>query len=113
VLAAFLIVVGLLGLFYLYAGGKKIVQSREQLAPMMGWVDAVPMPAVRLIGMVEVLGVLGLVSRRIWRSWPAWALMLQVLATVLPLTRGEAKVIGLNLALIVLAAAATWLTTSF
>ena len=28
---------------------------------MMGWVDTVPMPAVRLIGGVEILGVAGLI----------------------------------------------------
>ena len=38
--------------------------------------------------------------------------ILQVLATGLHLNCGEAKVIGLHLALIVLAAAATWLATT-
>jgi hypothetical protein len=30
---AFWIVAGLLAVFYLYAGGKKVVQSRDQLRP--------------------------------------------------------------------------------
>ena len=46
-IVAYWIVAGLLAVFYLYSGGKKVAQSREQLAPMMGWVDTVPMPAVR------------------------------------------------------------------
>jgi hypothetical protein len=58
---AYWIVAGLLGVFYLYAGVKKVAQSKEQLAPMMGWVDTVPMWLVRLIGGVEILGVAGLV----------------------------------------------------
>ena len=53
------IVAGLLALLYLYAGAKKIVQSQEQLAPMMGWVDTVPMPVVRFIGAVEIVGAAG------------------------------------------------------
>ena len=39
---AYWITAGLLAVFYLYAGGKKIAQSQEQLQPMMGWVDRVP-----------------------------------------------------------------------
>ncbi len=48
-------------MFYLFAGGVKLVRSKEQLAPMMGWVDTIPMPVVRGIGAVEVVGALGLV----------------------------------------------------
>jgi hypothetical protein len=36
------IVAGLLALFLLYAGGIKVVQTREQLRPMMAWVDSLP-----------------------------------------------------------------------
>jgi hypothetical protein len=39
--------------------------------------------------------------------------ILQVLATGLHLSRGEAKLIGLNIVLILLAAAAAWLATTF
>ena len=34
---AYGIVAGLLAVFYAYAGGKKLAQSKESLAPMMGW----------------------------------------------------------------------------
>ena len=47
---AYWIVAGLLAVFMLYAGGLKVSRGKEQLAPMMGWVDTVPMPMVRLIG---------------------------------------------------------------
>jgi DoxX-like family len=120
VVVAYWIVAGLLGLFYLYAGGKKLAQTREQLSPMMGWVDTVPMPAVRLIGAVEILGVLGLVLPPLTGVAPALAVaaavgfvILQVLATGLHLRRGEARVTGLNAVLIVLAAVAAWLATTF
>ncbi len=117
---AYWIVAGLLGLFYLYAGAKKVAQSKEQLAPMMGWVDTVPMPVVRLIGGVEILGVAGLILPPATGIVPALAIAaaigfaaLQVLATGLHLSRGEAKVTSLNVALIVAAAVVAWLATAF
>ncbi|MEU2425221.1 DoxX family protein [Streptomyces sp. NPDC007851] len=58
--AAYWVLAGLLALFYLYGGGLKAVRSREELRPMMAWVDDLPMTAVRAIGAVEVLGALGL-----------------------------------------------------
>ena len=115
---AYWIVAALLGALYLFAGGKKLAQSKEQLAPMMGWVDTVPMTVVRLIGVVEVLGVLGLVLPPLTGIAPVLALLaaagflvLQVLATGLHLSRGEANVTGLNAGLIALAAIEVWLAT--
>jgi hypothetical protein len=117
---AYWIVAGLLGVFYLYAGGKKVVQSQEQLAPMMGWVDTIPMWLVRCIGVVEILGVIGLLLPPLTGVAPVVALVaaigfavLQVLATGLHLSRGEVKEIGLNIALIALAVAAAWLATTW
>jgi hypothetical protein len=114
------IVAGLLCLLYLYAGAKKIVQSQEQLAPMMGWVDTVPMPVVRFIGTVEILGAAGLILPPLTGIAPALAIaaaagfvVLQVLATGLHLSRGEVKETSLNAILIVLAAVAVWLATAF
>ncbi|MDP5315238.1 MULTISPECIES: DoxX family protein [Streptomyces] len=117
---AYWIVAGVLAAFYLYAGGKKAVQSQEQLAPMMGWVDTVPMGLVRVIGTVEILGAAGLVLPPLTGIAPVLALVaalgllvLQVLAGALHLSRGEAKETGLNAALIALAAGAVWLATTW
>ena len=117
---AYWTVAGLLGLFYLYAGGKKLVQSKEQLAPMMGWVDTIPMGVVRLIGVLEVAGVAGLLLPPLTGIAPALAIVtalgyvvLQVLATGLHLSRGEGRVTGLNVVLVVLAGVAAWLATAF
>jgi hypothetical protein len=117
---AYWIVAALLGLFYLYSGGKKVTQTKEQLAPMMGWVDAVPLWLVRVIGALELLGVAGLVLPPLTGIAPVLAvlaalgyLVLQVLATSLHLSRGEARVTGLNLTLIALAGAAAWLATAW
>ncbi|WP_433362631.1 DoxX family protein [Actinoplanes sp. CA-142083] len=107
---AYWIVAGLLALFYLYAGGLKIVRTREQLRPMMGWVDTVPMPLVRVIGVLEVLGAIGLILPKLTGIAP-WLAVLAAIGLVLiqiggiitHLSRGEARLIGLNVALLVAA----------
>jgi hypothetical protein len=115
---AYWVVGGLLAVLYLFSGGIKIVRSKEQLEPMMGWVDTIPMPAVRAIGVVEVLGALGLVLPPLTGIAPVLALVaaigfaiLQVLATSLHVSRREFKEIGFNLPLIALAVVAAWLAT--
>jgi hypothetical protein len=58
---AYWIVAALLALLYLYSGGLKVLRSPDQLRPMMGWIDTVPLRLVRTIGVLEVLGALGLI----------------------------------------------------
>ena len=117
---AYWIVAGLLGVFYLYAGAIKVARSKEQLEPMMGWLDTVPMWMVRFIGTVEILGAAGLVLPPLTGIAPWLALLaalgfvvLQVLATGLHLSRGEVKETGLNVALIGLAGVAAWLAATW
>ncbi|WP_035803556.1 DoxX family protein [Kitasatospora mediocidica] len=116
---AYWIVAGLLALFYLYGGGLKVLRSREQLLPMMAWVDSTPMPAVRAIGVIEVLGAVGLILPPLTgvAPWLAQAAaggftLLQVAATGVHLRRGDRQV-ALNLVLLLAAAvtvrlASTW-----
>jgi hypothetical protein len=115
---AYWIVAGLLAVFNLYAGGTKLTRSKEQLEPMMAWVDTIPMGVVRLIGTLEVLGAVGLVLPPLtgvlpWLAVVAAAgfLVLQVLATGLHLSRGEVKVVPLNAVLVVVSAVTVWLAT--
>ncbi|MBA2896241.1 DoxX family protein [Nonomuraea soli] len=110
------IVAALLALFFLYAGGKKVVQSQERLRPMMGWVDTVPMPFVRAIGVLEVLGAAGLILPPLTGIAPWLAVaaaigfaVIQVSATVLHLRRGEGNAIWLNLVLLALIGVTLWL----
>ncbi|MFF3611573.1 DoxX family protein [Streptomyces sp. NPDC002580] len=116
---AYWIVAVLLAVFYLYAGGKKVLQSQESLRPMMGWVDRVPMPLVRLIGSLEVLGAAGLILPPLTgiAPWLAVAaatglVLVQVGGIIVHVTRGEARLIGLNVVLLLTAAAAVVLGTT-
>lgn len=116
---AYWIVAGLLALFYLYGGGVKLVRSREQLRPMMAWVDSTPMPAVRAIGAVEVLGAAGLILPPLTGIAPWLALaaaigfvVLQIAATRVHLRMGDRQ-IALNLGLVLTAAVTVWLATTW
>ena len=110
----------LLAAFYLFAGGKKVAQSQAQLQPMMGWVDRVPMPLVRTIGVLEVLGAAGLILPPLTGIAPWLAIasaiglvLIQVGGIAVHVSRGEARLIGLNIALLVLAAVVAWLGTTW
>ncbi|MGW4118088.1 DoxX family protein [Nocardia sp. NPDC004711] len=117
---AFWIAAGLLALFYLYAGALKITRSRDRLRPMMAWVDRTPLPAVRAIGVLEVLGALGLILPPLTGVAPWLAAiaaggfaLLQFGAIPVHLTGGDRKV-ALNIALLLTAAvtvlfATTWM----
>ncbi|MDR7275379.1 DoxX family protein [Catenuloplanes atrovinosus] len=113
---AYWIIAGLLAAFYLYAGGLKVGRDRERLRPMMGWVDTIPMPVVRTIGTLEILGAAGLILPPLTGIAPGLAVaaaaglvLIQAGGIVVHLSRGEARLIGLNVALLVLAAVAVWL----
>ncbi|MFC6088779.1 DoxX family protein [Saccharothrix lopnurensis] len=116
---AYWVVAGLLSLFYLYSGGIKVIRSRERLRPMMAWVDDMPMPVVRTLGAFEVLGAIGLVLPPLTGTAPWLApvaagglVVLQVGATAVHLRRGDRR-IALNLGLLVAAAGAGWLATTW
>jgi DoxX-like family len=117
---AYWIVAALLALFYLYAGGIKVARSKDQLRPMMGWVDSVPLRLVRTIGVLEVLGALGLILPPLTGIAAGLALaaaaglaLIQVGGISLHLSRGEATVIWLNIILLALAGVAIWLSTTW
>lgn len=116
---AYWIVAGLLAAFYLYGGGVKVVRSRERLRPMMAWVDSTPMPAVRAIGVIEVLGAAGLLLPPLTGVAPWLALaaavgfvVLQIGATGVHLRLGDRR-IALNITLVSVAAVTVWLATTW
>ncbi|GAA2625200.1 DoxX family protein [Paractinoplanes durhamensis] len=117
---AYWIVGGLLALFYVFAGVQKVSQSQDKLRPTMGWVDQIPMRVVRLIGVLEILGGLGLILPPLTRIAPGLALaaaiglvLIQIGGLIVHLRRGETSVIWLNIVLLILAAVAGWLATTW
>ncbi|MEW2124944.1 DoxX family protein [Streptomyces sp. NPDC127037] len=115
---AYWIVAGLLALFYLYAGTLKVIRSRDQLRPMMAWVDRTPLPVLRALGAVEILGAIGLVLPPLTGIMPSLAMdaalgfvLLQTGAVAVHLTGGDRR-IALNIALATAAAATTWTATA-
>ncbi|MFI6844279.1 DoxX family protein [Kitasatospora sp. NBC_00085] len=114
---AYWIVAGLLALFYFYAGTLKVIRSRDQLRPMMAWVDGIPLPALRALGTVEILGATGLILPPMTGTAPALApaaaigfVLLQTGAIAVHLT-GEDRRITLNVGLTATAAVTAWLAT--
>ncbi len=117
---AYWIIASLLAMFYLYAGAIKVVRTKDQLRPMMGWIDTVPLPLVRLIGTLEVLGAIGLILPPLTGVATGTAMAaaiglfaVQIGAISLHLRRGEVKLIGLNIVLLVLAGVAIWLSSTW
>ncbi|MBT3313043.1 MAG: DoxX family protein [Anaerolineae bacterium] len=55
------IVQGILAVMFLMAGMMKLMQPKEKMAEMMGWVEDFSQGQVRGIGILEVLGALGLI----------------------------------------------------
>ena len=115
---AYWILAGLLALFFLYSGGVKVVRPVEKLRPMMGWVDAVPLPLVRVIGVLEVMAAIGLIlppltgiARALAVAAAVGLAVLQLAAIGVHLRRNEARLIGLNLVLVALSAVTIWLAT--
>jgi hypothetical protein len=51
----------LLTIVYLFSGVVKVVRSRAQLEPMMGWVAAATTWQVKVVGILEVLGAIGVI----------------------------------------------------
>ncbi|MFJ8825375.1 DoxX family protein [Streptomyces sp. NPDC102467] len=115
---AYWIVAGLLALFYFYAGTLKVIRSRDQLRPMMAWVDRLPLPALRALGTVEILGAAGLVLPPLTHIAPSLApaaaigfVLLQTAAIAVHLTGGDRR-ITLNIGLAAAAAAIIWPATT-
>ncbi|GAA1265699.1 DoxX family protein [Sphaerisporangium rubeum] len=117
---AYWIVAALLAVFYLYAGGKKAIQTKEQLQPMMAWVDTIPMPLVHTIGVLELLGAAGLILPPLTGIAPWLALaaaiglsLIQVGGAALHLSRGETRQIPLNIILLAISITTAWLSTTW
>jgi hypothetical protein len=111
---AYWIVAGPLALAYLAAGAQKTTRSQAQLVKAgIVWAGDFPLPAVRFIGVVELLGAVGLilpplvdVALVLGPTAAVGLTLLQIGAVITHLIRREPKVLPINVALLALAAAA-------
>lgn len=104
------VVQGLLAAAFLMAGSNKLMRSKEQLKPMMAWVEDFSPPTLQVIGTIEVLGAIGLILPAVTGILPvltplaAVGLVLTMLgAAATHLRRGEYPLIGINAVLLLLA----------
>lgn len=95
---------GFVAFSFYKAGMFKLTASSEtMLAAGFGWIEKLPLSTVRLIALVELLGVVGLVLAPIgyfagfeWSIWFAVAAaaglaLTMIVATILHQVRGESK----------------------
>ncbi|MFI8526330.1 DoxX family protein [Promicromonospora sukumoe] len=111
-------VAGLLALAYVVGGGVKMVLSKEKIfasGPAAAWVEDFRPGTIRAIGVLEVLGGLGLVLPALLGVAtdlvPLAALglaMIMVGAAVTRLSRGEYRLMLLDLTYLVLAGFVAW-----
>lgn len=104
----------LLAVFFVYAGVVKLITPLEALSKMIPWTAAYP-ALVPVTGLADLLGGLGILLPTLTRVRPRLAVLaaiglivLQVLALLLHLVRGEFAVIPMNATLIALAAFVAW-----
>lgn len=104
------IVSGLLAAAYLFAGLNKATQPKAKLVTSLAWAEDFTPATIKFIGIVEVLGAIGLILP--WATGIAPVLtplaatglvIVQALAIVVHLRRHEAKVLPINLILLLLA----------
>lgn len=108
------ITASLLALVYLAAGAQKSTRTQAKLVEAgMAWAADLPLPMVRFIGVMELLGAVGLILPPLLDIAPALGPtaavglgVLQVGAIITHVTRREPKVLPMNLVLLALSAAA-------
>src|SRR6266566_4789023 len=100
----------LLALGFTLSGFGKVSQPVEKLWARMNWAKHVAPPVIRLIGSLEILGALGLIVPKATGSLPwltpvaAVGLVLTMMGAILThVSLHEAKVVGVNAVLLLLA----------
>lgn len=112
------IVAGVLAAAYLFSGGGKLIMSKERIAGMSHgteWVEDFSPGALKVIGVLEVLGAVGLVLPAVLDIAPVLVplaavglVLLMVGAVIRRFRRGERKPILGDLLYLALAAFVAW-----
>lgn len=109
------IAAGLLSAMFLMAGINKVTKSKEDLAKMLPWTADYSLGFTRFIGAAEVLGALGLILPGIFKIagilTPIAAVglaLIMLFAAIFHAKRKETGAIGMNVALLLIAAFVAW-----
>ena len=101
---------GLLAAAYLFAGTNKAIRPKDKLVDSLPWAEDFSPATIKFIGIMEILGAIGLILPWLTGIAPVLTplaatglVILQALAILVHLRRGEAKVIPVNLILLLLA----------
>ena len=99
----------------IWAAGLKLFQPTDKLAAMWPWVAQVPAGLLKFTGIVDLLGGLGLILPGLLRIMPRLTgitaiciIVLMIVAGIFHISRGEASVLGANVAFTVMAAFIAW-----
>jgi uncharacterized membrane protein len=104
------IVSGLLAAAYLFAGTNKATRPKDTLVGSLPWAEDFSPATIKFIGIVEILGAIGLILP--WLTGIAAVLtplaasglvILQLFAILVHLRRREAKVVPMNMILLLAA----------
>ena len=104
-----------LAIVFTFAGFQKLHTPIDELAKMLPWVASAPETLVRLIGVIELLGVVVLIAlaplgmKPNLVPWAALGLaMIMISSIIFHIWRGEASVIGWNVVLALIAGFVYW-----
>ncbi len=105
----------LLAVAFLGSGLMKLTQPKEKIATSMAWAADFSPTAIKLIGLVEILGALGLVLPAVTGIAPILTplaavglALVMVGAAITHARRGETQMIAVNVVLLLLAAFVAW-----
>lgn len=105
----------LLAAMYLMAGANKLFKPIAELTTMLPWVSGTAEGLVRFIGLSELLGGLGLILPAVLRIKPtltpiaaAGLALIQLLAIIFHMSKGEYAFLGLNIVLLLIAVLIAW-----
>jgi uncharacterized membrane protein YphA (DoxX/SURF4 family) len=102
----------LLCLFFAMAGFVHGLLPVDQVAKSAPWAADVPVALLRFIGACELAGAVGLLVPRLMRLAALGLMTIMVLAAIFHVSRGESRMIPVNLSVAAVAAFVAWKTTS-
>ncbi|WP_082519482.1 DoxX family protein [Variovorax sp. Root411] len=105
----------IVALFFVWAGGMKLMTPINQLAAMWPWTGELPAGIVRFLGAIDLAGGIGVLLPALTRIKPRLTVLaalglvvLQICAVIFHASRGEFPALPFNAVLIVFCAFVLW-----